>query len=44
MHVLPFHEVVHFDTLMVDFIEQESVFADVTLVAACATAMTWTMR
>lgn len=32
VHVLPFHEVVHFDTLMVDFIEQESVFADVTLV------------
>ena len=29
---LPFHEVVYFDTLMVDFVELESAFADVTLV------------
>ncbi len=29
---LPFHEVVNFKTLMVDFIDQESVFSDVTLV------------
>lgn len=30
--ILPFHEVVLFDTLMVDLIDQESRFADVTLV------------
>lgn len=30
--VLPFHEVVYFDTLMVDLIQQESVYSDVTLV------------
>jgi len=30
--VLPFHEVVCFDTLMIDLIEQESVYSDVTLV------------
>ncbi len=30
--VLPFHEVVYFDTLIVDLIEQESKFCDVTLV------------
>lgn len=29
---LPFHEVVYFDTLMVDFIQKESEFADITLV------------
>lgn len=29
---LPFHEVVYFDTLMVDLIEQESAFADIILV------------
>ncbi|NMA42557.1 MAG: adenylyltransferase/cytidyltransferase family protein [Oligosphaeraceae bacterium] len=29
---LPFHEVVYFDTLMVDFVAMESTFADVTLV------------
>ncbi len=29
---LPFHEVVDFDTLMVDLLERESVFCDVTLV------------
>ncbi|HQL86183.1 MAG TPA: adenylyltransferase/cytidyltransferase family protein [Lentisphaeria bacterium] len=29
---LPFHEVVDFDTLMVDLIERESVYCDVTLV------------
>jgi pantetheine-phosphate adenylyltransferase len=30
--VLPFHEVVYFDTLMVDLLEQESVLADAILV------------
>lgn len=29
---LPFHEVVYFDTLMVDLLEKESAFCDVTLV------------
>ncbi len=31
-HDLPFHEVVSFKTLMVDFVEMESLFSDVTLV------------
>lgn len=31
-HALPFHEVVFFDTLMVDLLDKESTFADVTLV------------
>lgn len=31
-HSLPFHEVVFFDTLMVDLLERESTFADITLV------------
>lgn len=31
-NALPFHEVLYFDTLMVDLIDQESVYSDVTLV------------
>lgn len=31
-YTLPFHEVVYFDTLMVDLLDKESVFCDVTLV------------